>query len=379
MPTSFYKLILIASLLSLLAACSSTQKSRVGKFEPASFHDINGWSQDKHAAALKTFINSCEKFLNHNEEKNISSAVSIGGSAIDWQVPCLDAAKMQNFTDLEARKFFERWFIPYKVLDENGNEKGTLTGYYQIELEGSKKRTSKYKYPIYKRPDELDSVKGTSNIEHGAINKGILEGKGLEIAWVDNRARLYFMHIQGSGVVKLKEGGEIYLSFHDHNGFGFKGLSEAIRDKDLKFNSMVALIDWLHENPEIGQEILERDPSYVFFRNMKEKHAVGGQGVPLKPERSLAVDYGLYPYGAPIWIEAQLTETEAFKARPYKRLFIAQDTGGAIRGALRGDVFFGRGKKAEKVASQFKARANFYVLFPRTIKVPPEYQVAVVK
>jgi membrane-bound lytic murein transglycosylase A len=349
------------------------QKSRTARLSKSSFTEIINWERDKHAAAMDAFVKSCDKFLSQDPEKPVSSLTSMGGSVIDWQVPCMEATAQEKYTDAQAKAFFEKWFVPYKITDEDMNTKGTLTGYFEIELTGSKKQNGKYQYPIYLRPPELNDLKGSSEIQHASINDGVLSGRNLEVAWVDNRARLYFMHIQGSGVVKLKEGGEMRLGFDGHNGYRFQGISQALRDENAKLDSANSMMDWLHANPERCKRVIESDPSYVFFRKVDSKSAIGGQGVPLKTERSLAVDCGLYPYGMPIWVDADLPQTKAYNSGKYSRLFIAQDTGGAIRGPARGDIFFGRGKKAEVVAGGFKTKGSFFALFPKSVKVPEIY------
>lgn len=362
-----------ALMILLLASCSGGQAPRTAKFQKTSFTELPSWEEDKHSAAMEAFKNSCEKILSREPEKSISAATAIGGSVIDWQVPCMEASYVKKFSDRDAKLFFERWFDPYKVTDESLNPIGTLTGYFEIELAGSKKKTTKYKYPVYKRPPNLDSVKGSSDIAHAAINEGALSGQDLELAWVDNRARLYFMHIQGSGIVKMQDGEHMRVGFDGSNGYSFTGISGAVRDYDLKFKSQAEMIDWLHKNPDECIKIVQSDPSYVFFRKVQCESALGGHGVPLKRERSLAVDVGLYPYGTPIWVEAELPQTQAYRSGAYKRLFIAQDAGGAIKGAVRGDVFFGNGKKAEQVAHSFKTKGRFYALFPKTVTIPEIY------
>ncbi len=366
-------LIILCFISALITGCGTTTKPRIAKFKPVTFSHVDGWEEDSHSGAFDSFKKSCSKIMRLDLESKVSKATALGGNAIDWQVPCMDAYNYEKPTDKEAKLFFEKWFTPYQVLDDDHNPEGMLTGYFQIELEGSKKRHGKYKYPIYRKPPDLEYVKGSSAIEHASINGGALAGRGLEVAYVDNRARLYFMQIQGSGVIKLKEGGHLNLGFEASNGYRFKGIHQALRQRDLKFEDAKSMMDYLHRNPKDGREIIEEDPSYVFFQPVEGHHALGGQGVPLLPERSLAVDYGLYPYGMPVWVATSLPEKSIFKGRSYKRLFVAQDTGGAIRGAIRGDVFFGRGDKAEKVASHFKAKGRFFAFFPKTVEVPESY------
>ncbi|MCE2993541.1 MAG: MltA domain-containing protein [Candidatus Jidaibacter sp.] len=356
----------------VLVGCASKQE-RTARFKPVAFSQVDGWDHDTHLSALESFRHSCKRIMNMDLESKVSKATDLGGSAVDWQVPCMDAYMIDQANDKTAKQFFEKWFQPYQVYDENWHPEGMLTGYFQIELNGSKKKDNRYKYPVYRSPKGLASIKGSSDIEHASINGGALNNQGLEVAYVDNRARLYFMHIQGSGIIKLKEGGHLPVGFEDHNGFRFTGINEALKSKNLRFDSAEQMMNWLHNNPNEARKIMEEDPSYVFFRPLKDKDPIGGQGVPLRPERSLAVDYGLYPYGMPVWVATNLPEKSIFKGRDYKRLFIAQDTGGAIRGPIRGDVFFGRGLKAEKVASHFKAKTKFFTFFPKTVKVPEIY------
>jgi membrane-bound lytic murein transglycosylase A len=339
-----------------------------------SYKDIGSWEKDRHAAAMDAYIKSCDKLLNNDPENPTSKLTPVGGSSIDWQVPCMEATQKAHYTDAEAKQFFEKWFKPYKVSDENQNIHGTLTGYYEIEIQGSRIKHGKYKYPVYMRPKDIDHLKGTTYLAHAAINDGALAGKNLEIAWVDNLARLYFMQIQGSGVIHLAEGGELRVGFDGSNGYRFQGINDALRAENYRQKSnRGTIIDWLHANPERCERIVESDPSYVFFKEVNAPSALGGQGIPLKTERSLAVDAGLYPYGTPIWVDAELPYSPAYRSGKYARLMIAQDAGGVIKGPTRGDVFFGRGKKAEQVANKFKTKGTFLALFPKTIQVPRIY------
>lgn len=359
--------------LLLLTSCSMGPKPRVVKFEPASYEDITNWHSDKHAKALKAFVYSCEKFLVQDPNKKVSALTDIGGKVEDWQAPCVEAMFKIDFTDDEARQFFEKWFKPYYVYNENMNPNGTLTGYYEIELEGHTKPTAKYKYPVYRFPQGFEHLKGSSELSHAAINDGAIADKGYEVAWVDNKARLYFMQIQGSGKLKLPNGKELRLGFDGSNGYRFKGIHEELKNRGAKLSSANEMMDYLHQKGEEGIEIMETDPSYVFFRPVESHSAIGGQGVPLTTERSMAVDCGLYPYGMPLWVETRVQKTKYFEERDYNRLFIAQDTGGAIRGAVRGDVFFGTGYGAEVVAGGFKTKGRFFALFPKTVQIPSTY------
>lgn len=371
------KIIPIIFIAVLLVSCGGTKVSHhytststSAKIEEVSYKELPNWHRDRHTAAVEAFQKSCDKFLSNDPESMTRNASTIGGTVIDWQVPCMEANFKKYESDEEARKFFERWFIPYRLMEGDYDKIGTLTGYYEIELKGSRYRTEKYKWPIHMKPIDLQYTKGTSDIDHYAINNGALDGKGLEIAWVENRPRLYQMHVQGSGVIKLENGEYFRVGFDGSNGHSFRGINDAVRSYNVSFKSTKQKMDWLHKNPKICLEILSSDPSYVFFRKIDSDGAIGGQGVPLTTERSLAVDPNFYPYGAPIWVDAELPKSHAYRNGRYSRLFIAQDAGGAIKGPLRGDVFFGNGHRAEAVANHFKTRGEFYVLLPKTLNVP---------
>lgn len=352
-----------------------TSASTTAYMEEMGFEELPNWKRDRHIDAVHAFQKSCEKFLSNDPESLTKNASLIGGTIIDWQVPCMEANFKEFKTDEEARKFFERWFVPYRLKEGDSNQIGILTGYYEIELKGSRFPTEKFRWPVHKRPRNLDQIKGTSYIDHAAIIDGVLDNQSLEIAWVENRARLYQMHVQGSGLIKLNDGDCIRVGFDGSNGYTFRGINDAIRNYDLKFKSVKETMDWLHKNPEVCLQILQTDPSYVFFRQIEGKGAIGGQGVTLTTERSLAVDPNFYPYGAPIWVDAELPKSHAYRGGRYSRLFVAQDAGGAIKGPLRGDVFFGIGDRAEAVANHFKTKGEFFVLLPKTLKVPKKVSI----
>lgn len=378
-----YKQIVIPLLLLLIiSGCGGSKISRhytstsaSAQIEEVTFAELPNWHRDRHTAAVETFQRSCEKFLSNDPESLTKNASVVGGTIIDWQVPCMEANFKKYESDEEARRFFERWFVPYRLMEGDFDTTGTLTGYYEIELKGSKYPTEKYRWPVHKKPHNLDQLRGTSYIDHGSINDGSLDDKSLELAWVENRPRLYQMHVQGSGVIKLNDGGYIRVGFDGSNGYSFRGINDAVKSYNMKFKSVKDSMDWLHKNPDICLQILQTDPSYVFFRQVDAESAIGGQGVPLTTERSLAVDPNFYPYGAPIWVDAELPKSHAYRDGRYSRLFIAQDAGGAIKGPLRGDVFFGNGDRAEAVANHFKTRGQFFMLLPKTLKVPTSVSI----
>jgi len=362
-----------AVLILTLASCSSAPSKTHATFKQTSFQKIPGWETSKPRGAFIALKGSCKKILNNEYEANVSKATAIGGEAIDWQVPCMEALKYDIISDSEAKRFFERWFTPYEVYNSNGDRNGLLTGYHKIMLNGSLTKTSRYKYPVYKFPKGMNHLRGTGYMTNEAINNGALDSKGLEIAYVDNRARLYLMHIQGSGVIKLGENKFLHLQYDGTNGYKFTGIVDGVKDYDLKCSSREKLYEYLHKNPTTAKKILEYDPSYVFFKVSDSSSAFGGHGTELIAERSLAVDYKLYPYGTPIWVSSDLNKSSYFDKKPYHRLFIAQDSGGAIKGPIRGGVYFGSDEISEKVSNNFRVNGIFFAFFPKTVKIPSSY------
>lgn len=367
----------ILILLAILSGCAGGKhkKPRIAHLQPAEYSHLAGWNQDNHLEALEAFKFSCRAVMRYSPNRKISTLTDLGGKVEDWLPACREATSNGIFTNAQAQQFFEKWFTPYKISDIEQSPKGKFTGYFELELHGSRKRTHIYKHPVYKRPPNLHSIKGSHHISHTSINNGVLANKGLEIAWVADRARLFFMQIQGSGVIKLKEGGELKLGYDGQNGFGYTHIGPLFKKYTQdRIRSPMDMMEWLHRNPKVGQKIMEHNQSYVFFKELNGDGPIGGQGVPLMAERSMAVDHGLYPYSSPMWLQTTTPKTTRHSPYSYNRLLIAQDTGGAIKGAIRGDVFYGRGVHAEEKASFMNNHGSCFVLFPKTVTVPAKYK-----
>jgi membrane-bound lytic murein transglycosylase A len=351
---------------------TSHEDPRIINFEPVPFSHLEQWENDDHVAALEVFTRSCTKILTQHPESAMSPYSDIGGKAKEWHDACRALPPGKRVSRTQARQFFEKWFVPYKVVNHASSCEGIVTGYYEIELNGSLNRTSRFRYPVYKKPPNLEAARGKGWLSHASINNGSLKGKKLELLYVDSLARLFSMHTQGSGVVKLPNGKEVRLGFDGSNGFSFRSIYPTFEKYRKKVDSKLPLMEWLEKNPKLGKKVMEQNPSYVFFK-IKNGSPVGAQGVPLKAERSIAVDNKLFPYGVPVWIETNLPKTPKLPARKFHHLVVAQDTGGAIRGAIRVDVFFGRGKKAEDLAQRMKEQGAIYALFPKSVAVPEKY------
>jgi membrane-bound lytic murein transglycosylase A len=359
-----------------LFGCSGGKKypPRTISLKKVHFSKLPGWHKDNHLEALASFQNSCAVLMKKQPRQPVSPLTQLGGRIKDWQRPCNEAMSGIIFTNQLAKMFFERWFTPYQIKDKQKGKEGKFTGYYEIELRGSLKPTKRYKYPVYARPKDLTKLQGRRKIKHQHINSGTLRGKNLEILWVDNLARHFFMQIQGSGVVILPNGREVKLGYDGQNGFSYIPIGGIFNQHcNDRIDSAMDMMDWMHRNPSKGKKIMEKNPSYVFFKVLSEG-PVGGAGCCLTPERSLAVDAWLYPYGAPIWVTTSLPRTKSLSGCNYQRLMIAQDTGGAIKGGVRADVFFGRGKRAEELACYMNQPGTYYILFPSSVKVPKKYK-----
>lgn len=350
MNKAFFPLLILLS----LSACAEKLH-----LTPVTYNDMPGWQQRDHRGALKAFSRSCEVFLKKQPNQAIGP---VGGEAAHWQQACRDV------NQADAKNFFEKHFTPLSATSTKGSD-GLYTGYFEIALSGSKKRGGKFQHPLYRKPPPELSRFTREEIENGA-----LKGKGLELVWVDDPVRLFFLHIQGSGIVNLKEGGSIRVGYDGQNGQAYKAIGRYLIDEGCMEKDAVtapAIKRWLYDNPERQQEVMNQNPSYVYFKIRSDLSpadgAVGAQGVPLEPFHSLAVDKRFFGYGIPMWLETTLPELENQPERAFSDLFIAQDTGGAIRGAIRGDVYFGRGEYAEALAGNMKQRGRLWVLLPNEL------------
>lgn len=373
--------VILLVLLSALCSCGGKEsgklkkfKNRVAYFSPSTFLHLSGWENDEHLTALHSFRNSCKALLKIPSTQSISNASSLGGQAYHWHKPCLDAEKGYIFSNHDAKEFFEKWFIPYIVRDSDGSEIGRFSGYYNITLNARLYKTDRFRYPIYRRPQNLNILKGKRDFTHSAINRGVLKNKNLEIAYVDDPGRLYFMHIQGSGTLVLQDNNEINLSFDGHNGHRYVEIGPMFKNYAReKIRSPVDMMRWLTKYPNKGFQLMEKNPSYVFFRSIDGKHKKGGSLSKLTAERSIAVDHKIFPYGVPLWVETHTPKIPKKPRKSYNKLMIAQDTGSEINGAIRGDIFFGRGYDAEEKASFMNNKGKYYVLMPKSLKVPRRY------
>jgi membrane-bound lytic murein transglycosylase A len=358
------------ALALLLSACLFSQKITIKgkgnlKLVQADLHASESWEKDDHKKALQAFIQSCNKFSKMDQNRLIGG--QIGEITVgDFRDVCDIAQVVKTMSASQARNFFENWFKPFLVESRFGSSKGVFTGYYEASLNGSKVKTEKFKYPIYARPKNLTSDPYLSRKE---IDEGGLKNKDLELLYVDDKVELFFMHIQGSGRVKLPNGTEMRIAYAGRNNQPFTAVGNYMVDKDYleRSNLNAATVkEWLKNNPQKADEVMNINAAYTFFKFADGEYVVGAQGVPLTPERSLAVDSEVIPYGFPLWVDTNLKKKDGSKEK-YSHLFIAQDTGSAIKGAVRGDIFFGHGKESEEKAYYMASQGQYYILLPINI------------
>jgi len=325
------------------------------------YEQFVGWSDDSVAVAVPAFLRSCTAFQRAADDAPLAPrAKDVDfGSVGEWRAPCAAAVSLPAGDDAATRHFFETDFVPF-LAGNNGTSEGLFTGYYEVTLSGSRKRGGPFQIPIYRRPVD------PKRFSRAEIEDGALSGQGLEFAWVDDPIDAFFLEIQGSGRMRLKEGGMIRVGYDGSNGRAYVPVGRLLIERGeipREQVTMQAIRAWMKAHPQEGAALRRENPSYVFFRELTGEGPLGAQRVPLSAGRSLAVDRAFIPLGIPIWLEAQ----ERFSNSVIRRLVIAQDTGGAIKGPVRGDLFWGHGKEAAEGAGAMNARGRYYLLLPRSV------------
>jgi membrane-bound lytic murein transglycosylase A len=364
----------LAVLTLLLGGCSLWQKepspapqsTHRMTLKQTAFSALPGWQADDQALALKTFQRSCEKIANQPSTR-IAGNGRLAAPLSVWQAPCRNALALRAANSVQARQFFESHFTPFIVTD-NGNEQGLFTGYFEPQLNGSAKRSARYRYPLYHAPEGLKD--GRHDYSRAEVEAGALAGKGLEFLWVDDAVDLYFLQVQGSGRVKLENGTVLRIGFAGKNSHEYVSLGKIMDNLGVipkgKINYFT-MRDWMKANPKHAHELMLQNPRYVYFHELKGQGPIGGSGVALTPLRSLAVDTGFIPYPAPLYLMTTLPETQMSAGRAFNQLMIAQDTGSAIKNPVRGDVFFGAGPQAEAWAGHMTQRGSYAILLPKAL------------
>jgi membrane-bound lytic murein transglycosylase A len=352
--------------LAALFMCASCSLKTPDHFNArqSSFGHLAGWMEDDHRQALKVFLDSCPLMVRKAPPASPASGLHVSKDV--WKSLCDDAAQSQE-TREAARMFFERRFTLYAV-QNNGRTDGLFTGYYEPLLYGSYKKHGDFRYPIYAKPPELKGDK--PYYTRAEIDGGKLAGRGLEIVWVDDPVMLFFMHIQGSGRIRLENGRDINIGFAARNNRDYVSLGKVIGDEGILPKDKIdffSIREWMYKNPKRAMKLMQRNPSYIFFKKRAAAGAVGSVGSVLTPMRSIAIDNAYIPYGLPLFLETDLPATPARGPARFNRIMVAQDTGTAIKGPVRGDIFFGPGKNAEHYAGAMKNKGRYTLLFPKEI------------
>lgn len=333
--------------------------------------EVVGWQEDNPGLALGALLKSCTSLRWRPQ----------------WQPACEEAAAMEHASEDEARAFFEHHFEPHQVSKSDGSTEGLLTGYYVPDLKGSREASADYPYPLYRRPDDLLTI-DLSDVYPDLSNyrlRGRIDGHrvvpywqrseiesqkrplvGQELFWVADPVELFFLQIQGSGRILFEDGERVMVNYADQNGHPYKSIGKYLIDLGAMPRSKMSMQNiraWVRDNPDKADDLLNQNPSYVFFRSLGSdvQSPPGALGVPLTPGRSLAVDRRHIPLGAPVFVDTSWPNTD----QPLRRLMMAQDTGGAIKGKIRGDFFWGMGDQAGSQAGRMKQTAQFWVFLPR--------------
>ncbi len=343
------------------------------------FAEIEGWKEDDHNKALSAFCLSATEIL--REGRGFTRPSQFGGAREDWFDVCRKA-----LTAVDGKSFFENEFRVFNVSDK---ARSLFTGYYEPQTLGSITPTRDYFVPIYARPHDLVGFtaeeRQASGLAYGRrnpdptpyfnrreIESGALKGQGLELCYLSSWQEAYFIHIQGNGRVLLPDGKALRLSFAAKNGLEYISIGRLLLDRGIgsaRTMSMQFLKIWMRDNPEAARELMWENPSFVFF-SANDKidptgGAIGAAKVPLTPMRSLAVDRSHWAFGTPLFLSTRLPPEAGGDA--FQQLMIAQDTGSAIKGVLRGDVYFGWGPQAELTAGHMKQPGQMLVLLPKPV------------
>jgi membrane-bound lytic murein transglycosylase A len=353
------------------------------KLTPVTLATLPAWQGYDATLSLATFQRSAREIL--STAHGFKREAKFGGAKKDWLSTC-----EQALVATDARKFFETSFVALRVEDD-GRPEGLFTGYYEPEAEGSRVRTERFTVPIYKRPADLvaltpEQEAETNGFKYGRvvdgkampyftrpeIEQGALAGKGLEIAWIESWQDAFFIHIQGSGRVRLPDGSALRLAYALKTGHPYTGIGGVLVERGVmtpQTSSMQTIRAWMDANPGEARQLMWHNKSFVFFREIavedKDLGAVGAQQVNLTPLRSLAVDRALWMFGMPIWLET--TQPPEAGGATFRNLMVAQDTGSAIKGAARGDVYWGWGEKAAFIAGHMKSPGTFTALLPMSV------------
>lgn len=351
----------LMSITLFLSGCSGPEYPSVDRL-PVSFSELPGWEEERHGDILAPMEKTCRVYLKKSDRAPLITQSNGQGQAGDWKPFCRSLLSHLETQDLqtheEAKAFLEDHLTPYQM-SLAGNTEGTFTGYYVPVLRGSLHRHGLYQTPLYRKP-----AKGFK-IPRSRIVRGTLKNKGLELVWVDDPVEAFFIQIQGSGRIRLDNGQTMNLGYAGQNGYPYFAIGKELIDRGIltpETVTMHSIKRWLWDHPQQAESVMSLNESYVFFKEQPNGDVIGAHTVPLTPHRSMAVDRNCISLGTPVWLDAQ--HPDAGMPR-LQKLLMAQDIGGAIKGAVRGDYYWGVGDHAGNYAGRMNSVGNLYVLLPK--------------
>jgi membrane-bound lytic murein transglycosylase A len=386
MPERFFRTLIRSGFaLSITAAAvapgsAASLHLRNARTEVVSFADLAGWKDDDQKAAFNTFIKSCGAILNGT--RAMRAARPFYGALFKV---CERAVAAGGLDRDRARAFFEDNFKPTRITPA-GPTQGFFTGYYETEVEGSRFPSDEYTVPMYAAPADIVKKRQSkvfADLDRTKIEDGALAGKSLEICYVKSPIDAFFAQIQGSTRVKLDSGKMLRLNYVASNGMPYTPVGKFLIDRGIVSKeemSMDKIREFMEANPEEGKSLRQKNRSFVFFQETplsEQDECIGAQGVPLTPGRSLAVDKKIHIYGTPIWIDAEFPIESERPETKFRHLLVAQDTGSAIIGPARADIYFGHGEEISHIAGRIKQNGDFVMLVPQSVAVSGSGMVAV--
>ncbi len=356
--------------------------------EPTGWDELDGWSADDQASAFATFQASCRPIV---RSKGVDDGKPVRTAL---RKVCARAVKIGQLPRAAARQFFEDNFLPVRIR-KLGDTAGFLTGYYEPIVEGSRFPTREFTVPLYRRPADLIAAGATQPggpfpntgrafrrtpagelvpyYDRGEIEDGALDGQHLEICWLRSATDALFIQIQGSARVKLEDGTTLRINYDAHNGYPYTPVGRVLIDRNViprEEMSMHRIREWMQANPDEAKDVRRQNRSMVFFRIVglnDDGEPLGAQGIRLSAGRSIAVDKALHAYGTPFFIESDLPLAGTSASIAFRRTMIAQDTGSAIVGPARADLYFGAGDEAGQIAGRIRQQGQFALLLPRDL------------
>ena len=366
---------LLVGVAAFLAGCGGAgMKAEAAAPQRISYSDLEGWNTDDQSAALDAFKRSCARILKLSPSAPLDTKGGdpLYGKAGAWQPACEAAMQVgDGAASANARGFFQHWFVPVRF----PAEKGLLTGYYEPEMKGALTRHGVYQTPVLAPPAGFRMVSGGGNFPTRAeIENGALDANELAIAWLESPIDAFFLHVQGSGRVKLESGEIVRLNFAAKTGHPYTSIGKVLVERGempVEQVSMQTIRAWMERQPDKGRALTHENDSYIFFRILRNIDPglgpPGAEGTNLTPGRSLAVDRAHHPLGTLLWLTTEHPAVDGNGTVPVARLMVAQDTGSAIKGRQRGDIFFGSGAEAGTIAGRMTAEGELVALVPKAI------------